>query len=67
MTSERHSVGTQLSFALYGASNRIVRLHQPFLEPLGLTYPQYPGHARPLEARPCRRRPRLQLDMDTGR
>src|SRR4028118_990687 len=34
-------VGRQLSFALYGASNRIVRLHRPFLEPLGLTYPQF--------------------------
>src|SRR4051812_19119052 len=34
-------VGRQLSFALYGASNRVVRLHRPFLEPLGLTYPQF--------------------------
>jgi MarR family transcriptional regulator, organic hydroperoxide resistance regulator len=34
-------VGRQLSFALYGASNRIIRLHRPFLEPLGLTYPQF--------------------------
>ena len=31
----------QLSFALYSASNRIIRLHRPFLEPLGLTYPQF--------------------------
>lgn len=31
----------ELSFALYGAANRVVRLHKPFLEPLGLTYPQY--------------------------
>ena len=31
----------QLSFALYGAANRMVRLHKPFLEPLGLTFPQY--------------------------
>lgn len=31
----------QLSFALYGAANRMVRLHKPVLEPLGLTFPQY--------------------------
>jgi MarR family transcriptional regulator, organic hydroperoxide resistance regulator len=41
MGSERHRVGTQLSFALYGAANRMVRMHKPFLEPLGLTFPQY--------------------------
>jgi DNA-binding MarR family transcriptional regulator len=41
MASERHSVGAQLSFALYGAANRMVRMHKPFLEPLGLTFPQY--------------------------
>src|SRR5436305_10500478 len=34
-------VGRQLSFALYGASNRVIRLHRAFLEPLGLTYPQF--------------------------
>ena len=34
-------VGNELSFALYGAANRMVRLHKPFLEPLGLTFPQY--------------------------
>jgi DNA-binding MarR family transcriptional regulator len=38
---EDRSVGTQLSFALYGAANRMVRLHKPLLEPLGLTFPQY--------------------------
>ena len=31
----------QVSFALYSAANRVVRLHRPLLEPLGLTYPQY--------------------------
>ncbi len=41
MTSERNSVGTQISFALYGAANRMARMHKPFLEPLGLTFPQY--------------------------
>jgi MarR family transcriptional regulator, organic hydroperoxide resistance regulator len=34
-------VAMQLSFALYGAANRMSRLHKPFLEPLGLTFPQY--------------------------
>lgn len=37
----RHRVETQLPFALYGAANRVARLHKPFLEPLGLTFPQY--------------------------
>ncbi|CAN7509653.1 MarR family winged helix-turn-helix transcriptional regulator [Rhizobium sp. LjRoot254] len=37
----RRELGTQLSFALYGAANRMARLHKPFLEPLGLTFPQY--------------------------
>src|SRR5687767_4308583 len=39
--NERRRVGTQLSFALYSATNRIIRLHRPILEPLGLTYPQF--------------------------
>jgi DNA-binding MarR family transcriptional regulator len=38
---ERERVGTQLSFALYGATSRIIRRHRPFLEPLGLTFPQF--------------------------
>lgn len=38
---QRREVGQQLSFALYGAANRMARLHKPFLEPLGLTFPQY--------------------------
>ena len=33
--------GTELSFALYGAANRMARMHKPFLEPLGLTFSQY--------------------------
>jgi DNA-binding MarR family transcriptional regulator len=41
MTKDRRHIGTQLSFALYGAANRMVRQHKPFLEPLGLTFPQY--------------------------
>lgn len=35
----RRQVDKQLSFALYGAANRIMRMHRPFLEPLGLTFP----------------------------
>lgn len=34
-------VAAQFSFALYGATSRVIRLHRPFLEPLGLTYPQF--------------------------
>lgn len=37
----RLKVGAQLSFAVYGAASRMTRLHRPFLEPLGLTYPQF--------------------------
>lgn len=39
--SPEREVGKQLSFALYGAANRMARMHKPFLEPLGLTFPQY--------------------------
>ncbi|MFC5458725.1 MarR family winged helix-turn-helix transcriptional regulator [Massilia niabensis] len=41
MNTKKHRHGAQLSFALYSAANRMVRLHKPFLEPLGLTFPQY--------------------------
>lgn len=37
----RKKIDQQLTFALYGATNRMVRLHKPLLEPLGLTFPQY--------------------------
>ncbi|CAI1699871.1 Regulator of autolytic activity [Serratia ficaria] len=40
-TQTRREIGTQLSFALYGAASRMNRLHKPFLVPLGLTFPQY--------------------------
>ena len=40
-SDSRRQVDKQLSFALYGAANRIMRMHRPFLEPLGLTFPQY--------------------------
>ena len=33
--------GNELAFALYGAANRMARMHKPFLDPLGLTFSQY--------------------------
>jgi MarR family transcriptional regulator, organic hydroperoxide resistance regulator len=63
----RREVGQQLSFALYGAANRMARLHKPFIKPLGLSFPQYlvmlelfnnaPRSVGELGAK---------LDMDTG-
>src|SRR5436190_22719233 len=38
---KRRRVAAQLSFALYGATSRMTRLHRPLLEPLGLTFPQF--------------------------
>jgi len=35
------TVKKQLSLALYGATSRLIRQHRPFLEPLGITYPQF--------------------------
>lgn len=65
-TSRGH-LGRQLSFALYGAANRMIRQHKPILEPLGLTFPQYlvvvallDGAPLPVGALGAR------LDMDTG-
>jgi MarR family transcriptional regulator, organic hydroperoxide resistance regulator len=67
MTSERHSVGTQLSFALYGAANRIARMHKPFLESLGLTFPQYLVILELLDGAPVSVGTLgARLDMDTG-
>lgn len=34
-------IAKDLTFALYSAANRMIRLHTPLLEPLGLTFPQY--------------------------
>ena len=67
MASERPSVGTQLSFALYGAANRMVRMHKPFLEPLGLTFPQYLVILELLDGAPLSVGALgARLDMDTG-
>ena len=67
MSSQPRSVSTELSFALYRAANRMVRLHKPLLEPLGLTFPQYLVVLELLDGAP------LfvgaiggRLDMDTG-
>lgn len=34
-------LGMELSFALYSAAGRMVRMHKPLLDPLELTFPQY--------------------------
>lgn len=60
-------MGTQLSFALYSATNRMVRLHTPFLEPLGLTFPQYLVILELLDNEPLPVGERgVRLDMGTG-
>lgn len=67
MSPDQHSVATQLSFALYGAANRMVRMHKPFLEPLGLTFPQYLVILELLDAAPLSVGSLGgRLDMDTG-
>ncbi|MBB4640153.1 MarR family winged helix-turn-helix transcriptional regulator [Rhizorhapis suberifaciens] len=35
------SVSMEVSFALYSAANRVIRMHRSLLDPMGLTYPQY--------------------------
>ncbi|BBY18649.1 MarR family winged helix-turn-helix transcriptional regulator [Mycolicibacterium litorale] len=60
-------MGQALSFALYGAANRVVRLHKPFLEPLGLTFPQYLAMLALLDNAPQTVGALgARLDMDTG-
>lgn len=39
--SSSHRLDYQLSFAIYGVAGRMARMHKPFLDPLGLTFPQY--------------------------
>lgn len=39
--SSLSGAGSELAFALYGAANRMARMHKPFLDPLGLTFSQY--------------------------
>ncbi|MGA9583285.1 MAG: MarR family transcriptional regulator [Allosphingosinicella sp.] len=67
MSADRNSVATQLSFALYAAANRMGRLHKPFLEPLGLTFPQYLGMLVLLDGAPLSVGSLGgRLSMDTG-
>ena len=67
MSEDQQSVATQLSFALYGAANRMVRMHKPFLEPLGLTFPQYLVILELLDGAPLSVGSLGgRLDMDTG-
>ena len=62
-----NELGEQLSFALHGAANRVVRLHKPILEPLGLTFPQYLAMLALLDEAPQTVGALgVRLDMDTG-
>ncbi|MCT7657300.1 MarR family winged helix-turn-helix transcriptional regulator [Mycobacterium deserti] len=66
-TASNNTLGEQLSFALYGAANRMIRLHKPFLEPLGLTFPQYLVILALLDSAPQTVGALgARLDMDTG-
>lgn len=67
MTPERQTIATHLSFALYGAANRLARLHKPILEPLGLTFPQYLAILALMDGAPLAVGVLgARLDMDTG-
>ena len=67
MTKSAQHIGTQLSFALYGAANRMVRMHKPLLEPLGLTFPQYLVMLELLDGAPLAvGELGTRLGMDTG-
>lgn len=41
MPAKKLSLDSQLCFALYSATNAVVRAYRPLLDELGLTYPQY--------------------------
>jgi MarR family transcriptional regulator, organic hydroperoxide resistance regulator len=67
MSMGDESVGSQLSFALYRAANRMVQMHKPFLEPLGLTFPQYLVILELLNSSPCTVGELcMRLEMETG-
>ncbi|MBW3139749.1 MarR family winged helix-turn-helix transcriptional regulator [Ferrimonas balearica] len=40
-TPQTPTLDNQLCFALYSASNAVIRLYRPLLEPFDLTYPQF--------------------------
>ncbi|HUD94718.1 MarR family winged helix-turn-helix transcriptional regulator [Sphingobium sp.] len=66
-TKARRELDKQLSFALYGAANRVSRMHKPYLEPLGLTFPQYLAMIALLDGAPIGVGALgSQLGMDTG-
>ncbi|MBB5695409.1 MarR family winged helix-turn-helix transcriptional regulator [Muricoccus pecuniae] len=66
-TEARRELEKQLSFALYGAASRVSRMHKPFLEPLGLTFPQYLAMIALLDGAPIGVGALgTQLGMDTG-
>ena len=63
----RRQVDKQLSFALYGAANRIMRMHRQFLEPLGLTFSQYLVVLELLDSSPqLVGKVGIRLGLDTG-
>lgn len=63
----REQASMQLSFSLYSAANRMIRLHKPFLQPLGLTFPQYLAILALLDDAPTSVGVLgTRLDMDTG-
>lgn len=41
MTTEALKLDNQLCFPIYAASRLIIRSYQPYLDKLGITYPQY--------------------------
>jgi DNA-binding MarR family transcriptional regulator len=51
-SNNRRQIDKQLAFALYGAANRMIRMHKHLLEPLGLTFPQYLVMVELLDAAP---------------
>jgi len=40
-TDQTRILGNQLCFAVYSTAHAFNRIYKPFLDPLGLTYPQY--------------------------
>lgn len=41
MAYEQLKLGNQLCFRLYTVSRLVIQAYRPYLEPLGITYPQY--------------------------
>lgn len=63
----RREIDKQVSFALYSATNHMIRMHKPLLEPLGLTFPQYLVMVELLESAPRAVGDLgVRVSMDTG-